>query len=142
MKTQWTIFKLDPILPISDLAIMALVNSFWKKVAKKFSKNQKFRVQAQYKIGYSFRSLSYIQILDNSIESREIFIKLLISRLEIQSSKYHDMEVDELFLRYKIIKDKNVPITINDDPQDLFSTTRLSDKDIDLDLPNTMNLIN
>jgi len=82
-------------------------------------------VQAQFKIGFNYKSLSYIKILDKSNESRDIFMKLLLSRLEIQSSKYKDIKVDELFLRYKLVKDTNVPITINDEPDDLISTTRL-----------------
>ena len=138
--TNWTIFKLDKNLPISTMLITLLVNSFWKKVARKLDKNQKFRIQAQFKLGFNYRSLSYIQILDNSTKSKDIFIKLLLDRWEIQSSKYHDLDVDELFLRYKLIKDSKIPITINNDPQDLIETTRLTEKDVDLDLPHTMDL--
>jgi DNA polymerase type B, organellar and viral len=125
---------------MSNLSLSALVNAFWLEVASNFKSNQKFRIQAQFKIGNSFRSMSYIQILDNSNESKDIFIKLLINKLEKDSSNYLDIKVDELFLRYKIIKNKNVPITINNNPNDMIPTTPILDNYHNLNIPNTMNI--
>jgi len=85
-----------------------------------------------------FRSLSYIQILDNTDESKDILNKLLIAALEMHQSNYLDLEVDELFLRYILIKDKNIPITINNHPRDL-NPSKIFDTG-ELDLPRTMNL--
>lgn len=130
-------YYLNPVLPISNLALTTLVNKFWEDVASKFNSIDKFRIQAQFKEGDNVKSLCYIQILDNSDDSRKIFLNITLKYLSYRENQYNTLYVDNLYIRYLFVK--NADITINDIPQNIVNITKIIDKN--LDLPNSMNLL-
>lgn len=121
-------------MPLSNLALINLIDNFWIDVANKLDENQLFRFQVQFKNEDGVKSLCYIQIINSDIKYKNILINILKKSLNLRERRYKDIIVDSLYIRYLFIKDPNLGIKINNSPKDKVSTTKIFD--FNINLPN------
>ena len=128
-KNSWGFYELNPVEPLSQAAVLKLVENFYSDILSTKSSNSKFRVQCQLGFTYEqdddlvdYRSLNNFRIIDNSLQSKLEFIEELSNSVTIREDYYATFFYTKIFIRYQevnpstrltmIKKDSNVESSI------------------------------
>ena len=138
-KYNWSFYELNPVEPLSQSAVLKLVENFYSDILSNKTPDSKFRVQCQLGFTYEqdddlvdYRSLNNFRIINNSLQSKLEFIEELSNSVTIRESYYATFFYTKIFIKYQEVNPDTRLTIIKKDSNVESSVYKSVDYDINL----------